>query len=165
MSRFVISLLLCIPFVAAAQSPRFAVVDENAVLESMGDYVFVQRQLFETSQKYHQEYDKMSADIDKKFEDYQTLNQELSAPQTIKERRIQEIQNLQKKAQQFLATAEADLLRQETQLVDPIKERVREAIRQIGLEGSYTFILPASQPLFTGIEVEDITELVKEKVK
>ncbi len=106
----------------------------------------------------------MSADIDKKFEDYQTLNQELSAPQTIKERRIQEIQNLQKKAQQFLATAEADLLRQETQLVDPIKERVREAIRQAGLEGSYTFIFPASQPLFTGIEVEDITDLVKEKV-
>lgn len=164
MSRFILSLLIALPFFVSAQSARFAVADEKAILESLPDYVLVQRQLFETSQKYHAEYDKLSADIDKKFEDFQTLNQQTAAPQTIRERRIQEIQNLQKSAQQFLETAEADLLRQQTELVDPIKKRVREAIKQAGNEGGYVFVFPTDAPLFIGIEVDDITETVKGKL-
>ncbi|MDE6225248.1 MAG: OmpH family outer membrane protein, partial [Muribaculaceae bacterium] len=85
-----------------ACAQRFAVVDRQAVLESLDEYLTAERTLFDLSQKYHAEYDRMSADIDKKFEDYQSLNTTTKPPQTIRERRVQEIQEMQKRAQQFL---------------------------------------------------------------
>ncbi len=147
----------------AAQS-KFGVVDFQSVLESMADYNLVKLQLQETSNRYQQEYTKMSEDIDRKFEDYQTINTN-TTPESIKQRRIQEIQNMQKRAQQFLETAESDLQRQESQLIDPIKVRVKDAIRQVGEELGFTFIFPAEAPLYQGFEVEDVTELVKQKLQ
>ena len=69
---------------------------------------------------------------------------------------------MQKRAQQFLLTADQDLQRQEKQLLDPIRERVKQAIRKVGVEEGYTFVFPIDQPLFYGAEVEDVTEAVKD---
>ncbi|MGM9844115.1 MAG: OmpH family outer membrane protein, partial [Muribaculaceae bacterium] len=87
----------------AAQG-RFGVVDFDAVLDSLPEYSLVKFQIQETSNRYQEEFKKMSDDIDRKFEDYQTLNSNGVTPESIRQRRIQEIQNLQKRAQQFLET-------------------------------------------------------------
>lgn len=157
---FAVALLL--PMFASAQSERFAVVDEQAVLESLNDYTLVSTQIAETSRQYKEEYNRMTADIDKKFEEIQVLNRQPGLADAIKERRVQELQNMQKRAQQFLLTADDDLQRQEQQLLDPIKERVRQAIRKVGVEEGYTFIFPIGQPLFYSTRVDDVTEAVKD---
>ncbi|MBD5199827.1 MAG: OmpH family outer membrane protein [Bacteroides sp.] len=162
MRRFIISILLFLPIVACAQ--RFAVVDRQAVLESLDEYLTAERTLFDLSQKYHAEYDRMSADIDKKFEDYQSLNTTTNPPQTIRERRVQEIQEMQKRAQQFLISAEDDLKTRREDMLRPINEKVDAAIKDAGIEGGFSFIFPLGTPLFFGIDVEDITESIKEKL-
>ena len=165
MHRIILSILIALPMMMAAQTARFGIVDQQAVLESLPEYILVQEHLNETSKKYHAEYSKMSADIDKRFEEFQTLNERTMAPEAIRERRIQEIQDMQKRAQQFIETAEADLLRQQRELVDPIRERVRNAISQVGAEGGFAFIFPKDQPLFSGVMVEDVTVAVRARLK
>ena len=51
---------------------KFGVVDFQNILESLSEYNLVKLQLQETSNRYNEEYKKMSEDIDRKFEDYQT---------------------------------------------------------------------------------------------
>lgn len=160
--KFLLSICLLAASSVFGQS-KFGVVDFQNILESLSEYNLVKLQLQETSNRYNEEYKKMSEDIDRKFEDYQTINT-VSTPESIKQRRVQEIQNLQKRAEQFLETAENDLQRQENQLVDPIKVRVKDAIRQVGEELGFTFIFPIDAPLFQGVEVEDLTEVVKQKL-
>ncbi|MDE5844416.1 MAG: OmpH family outer membrane protein [Muribaculaceae bacterium] len=162
MRRLFISLLLLLPVLASAQ--RFAVIDRQAVLESLEEYLTAERTLFDLSQKYHAEYDRMSSDIDKKFEDYQTLNTTENAPQAIRERRVQEIQEMQKRAQQFLISAEDDLKNRRADMLRPINEKIDAAIKDAGIEGGFSFIFPLGAPLFYGIDVEDITESIKEKL-
>ena len=162
MRRIIISLLLMLPMLVSAQ--RFAVVDRQAVLESMEEYVIAERTIFELSEKYHAEYDRMTADIDKKFEDYQTLNIRSNTPQTIRERRIQEIQEMQKRAQQFLASAEDDLKSRREDMLRPINEKIDTAIKDAGIENGFSFIFPVGASLFYGIDVDDITDAIKEKV-
>lgn len=162
MRRLIISLLLLLPLLASAQ--RYAVVDRQAILTSMEDYVIAERTIFELSEKYHAEYDRMTADIDKKFEDYQTLNIRENAPQAIRERRIQEIQEMQKRAQQFLASAEDDLKSRREDMLRPLNEKIDTAIKDAGIENGFSFIFPIDAPLFYGIDVEDITETIKEKI-
>ncbi|MDE5573799.1 MAG: OmpH family outer membrane protein [Muribaculaceae bacterium] len=162
MRRLFISLLLLLPVLASAQ--RFAVINRQAVLESLEEYLTAERTLFDLSQKYHAEYDRMSSDIDKKFEDYQTLNTTENAPQAIRERRVQEIQEMQKRAQQFLISAEDDLKNRRADMLRPINEKIDAAIKDAGIEGGFSFIFPLGAPLFYGIDVEDITESIKEKL-
>ncbi|MDE5969902.1 MAG: OmpH family outer membrane protein, partial [Muribaculaceae bacterium] len=152
MRRLFISLLLLLPVLASAQ--RFAVVDRQAVLESLEEYLTAERTLSELSQKYHAEYDRMSSDIDKKFEDYQTLNTTTNTPQAIRERRVQEIQEMQKRAQQFLISAEDDLKNRRAEMLRPVNEKVDAAIKDAGIEGGFSFIFPLGTPLFYGIDVE-----------
>lgn len=156
---FAVSLLFV--FTLSAQN-RFAVVDIQSVLDSMPEYNLVKLQLRDASARYQEEYRRITEDIDKKFEDYQTMNKD-NTPESIKQRRIQEIQNLQKRAEQFLATAEQDLHRQESQLVDPIKVRVKDIIRIVGEKQGYTFVFPADAPLFQSVEVDDITDIVLQR--
>lgn len=162
MRKIFLSLILLVPFFCFAQN--FAVVDIKAVMESMPEYSAVQNQLKAVSEKYQEEYAKMSADIDKKYQDYQLL-QDDGMPSTIRERRIQEIQNLQKRAQQFLETAETDLKRQESELKTPIENHLKGILREIGIEENFTFIFPIDSPLFYGMEVVNITDRVIERLR
>lgn len=165
MLRKIIYLIAILIAVNMSAQGRFGVVDFDAVLDSLPEYSLVKLQIQETSNRYQEEFKKMSDDIDRKFEDYQTLNSNGVTPESIRQRRIQEIQNLQKRAQQFLETAEIDLQRQENQLIDPIKVRVKDAIRQVGEEGGYSFIFPINSPLFQGADVEDVTSAVLMKLR
>ena len=159
--KIIIAVAILLPTFASAQE-RFAVVDQQAVLESLTEYTLVKTRIEETSRQYKEEYNRMTADIDKKFEEIQVLNRQPGLADAIKERRVQELQNMQKRAQQFLLTADEDLQRQEKQLLDPIKERVRQAIRKVGVEEGFTFIFPIEQPLFYNTRVEDVTDAVKD---
>lgn len=162
MKRILISLALMFPLLAMAQ--QFAVVDRQALLESMPEYLDANRQISEISKKYQEEYARMSSDIDNKFQDYQLLQND-GIPSTIRERRIQEIQNLQKRAQQFLETAESDLRQQKKELLEPIEARVNNLLREIGIEENFVFIFPKDAPLFYGVEVVDITDLAISRLK
>ena len=72
--------------------------------------------------------------MEKKFGEYQALAAD--TPESIKERRMQEIQELDQKMQQFRATVSQDLSRQQETLMAPIQEKVRQAINTVGKENS-----------------------------
>ncbi len=85
---------------------------------------------------------------------------------TIKERRIQEIQERQQNAEKFRATAQQDLARQQQQLSAPIFQKLNEAIASVGKEGNFSLILPKNPELtlYCGSDVTDVTPLVKAKL-
>ena len=57
-----------------------------------------------------------------------------------------------------------DLQRQQQQLMAPIEQKVTDAIKAVGQEGSYTFIFQDGMALFAGSTVEDVTPAVKAKL-
>ena len=85
-------------------------------------------------------------------------------PQTIKDRRVSELQELDQKMNQFRATASQDLQHQQEQLMAPIQQKVMTAIQTVGAEGEYTMIFENNAPIYVGKTVEDITPLVKAKL-
>lgn len=85
-------------------------------------------------------------------------------PQTIKDRRMSELQELDQKMNQFRTTATQDLQRQQEQLMAPIQQKVMTAIQAVGAEGDYTMIFENNVPIYVGKTVEDITPQVKAKL-
>ena len=75
-----------------------------------------------------------------------------------------ELQELDQKAQQFAQTAQQDLQRQQAQLMQPVQQKLVDAIKAVGTEQSYTMILPAGVAAFTAADVVDVTPAVRTKL-
>lgn len=145
---------------AAAQ--KFGVVDVNSIFSAMPETTAAQTQITEASKKYEDEFKKLQDEFNKQFTEYQQLAAD--TPAAIKERREKELQELDQKMAQFRQTAQQDLQKQQQTLLAPIETKIHEAIKAVGQEGGYTFILQQEMPLFVGADVKDITADVKTKL-
>ena len=162
MKKLFLAILVAIPMLAVAQSSKFGVVNTQAVMEAMPDVKTVNEQVEAASKKYEDEFQKLNAQMDKEYADFQALD--ASTPESIKQRREQEIQELYQKLQQFRVTASQDLQRQHEQLMAPVVNKITTAINAVGKENGFTFIFESTQPIYTGDDVTDVTPLVKKNL-
>ena len=162
--KFLLALVMALPLCAWAQAPKFGVVDVQSVLQDMPELKEVDAKIAEASKTYETEYAKIQEEVQKKYTELQTLSQDPNALQTIKERRMSEMQALAEKGEQFAQTAQQDLQRQHAQLIQPIQEKVLNAIKAVGAEGGYTMILPDGATLFNSTSVVDATPAVRTKL-
>ncbi|MCM1522601.1 MAG: OmpH family outer membrane protein [Muribaculaceae bacterium] len=158
--RLLLAVLIALPLSVFAQ--KFAVINTNTLTESMPEIKSVNEQMEAASKKYQDEFAKLQEEFGKKYEEFQALD--ANTPQTIKDRRMQEMQELDQKIQQFQQTATQDLQRQQQQLLAPIQEKVMKAIQAVGAEGGYTFVFESAIPIYTGVDVTDITDTVKARL-
>ena len=164
LKKIIFALALVLPMSMFAQ--KFGTVNTETILSAMPETTAAQEQLNEASKKYETELQKLNEEIQKLYTDFQAIAEDANTPQTIKERRMQEIQEKGQKAEQFRATATQDLQRQNEQLMAPILQRVTEAIKSVGTEGGFTFIFPYDPGLvlYQGTDVVDVTPMVKTKL-
>lgn len=162
--KILMALCVAIPACAWAQAPKFGVVDVESIIPQMAEFTEAQGKIAEASKTYKSEYAKIQEELQKKFAEYQELEKDATTPASIKERRMQDIQELDKKAQQFGQTAQQDLQRQQAQLMQPIQEKVINAIKAIGSEQGFLMIFPEGAAAYTATEVIDVTPLVRTKL-
>lgn len=162
--KILLVLAMVLPLCAWAQAPKFGVVDVESIIPKMPEFVEAQNKINEASKTYETEYGKINEELQKKYAEYQELEKDATTLQSIKERRMQDIQELDRKAQQFAATAQQDLQRQQAQLMQPIQEKVMNAIKAVGSENGFLMILPDGSAAYTAPEVQDVTALVRTKL-
>lgn len=166
MKKTLLILLAAAPLCIMAQTAKIAHVDVKAIYNAVPEKTLAQNELRAFSQQYQTEYNTVQEEFNKKFAEYQTLAADSATPATIKERRMHEIQDSDHKIQQFLNKANADIAAKEKQLNEPIMRRINEAIKAVGAEGRYTYIIDSSAtPLvYTGPDAIDVTPQVKAKL-
>lgn len=162
MKKILLAIFVALPMLAVAQAPKFGVVNTQSIIEAMPDFKTAQEQITASSKRYEDEFQKLREEAEKKYSEYQNLAAD--TPESIKERRIQEIQELDQKMQQFHSTATQDLQRQQEAAIAPIQEKVRQAVDAVGKENSMTFIFENVIPSYTGADVTDVTPLVKTRL-
>lgn len=162
--KILLALAVALPLCASAQTSKFGVVDPESIIPGMSEYADAQNQLTEASKTYESEYAKIQEEFKAKYEEFQKVMSDSTTPQTIKDRRAQEIQELNQKAEQFAQTAQQELARKQQQLMAPVQEKLINAIKAVGTEGGFTMILPLGTAAFTSNDVIDVTPLVKTKL-
>ena len=115
--KLLMALLVALPFSSMAQ--KFGVVDLESIFTSMPESAAMQTQLQETTTKYEEEFGKLQEEVNKLYTEYQTIANDANTPESIKERRVQEIQERAAKVDQFRNTAQQDIQRLQEQLMAP----------------------------------------------
>lgn len=166
MKKILLAFIATAPLCLMAQTAKIAHVDVKAIYNAMPEKTQAQAQLEAFSKQYQIEYNTVQEEFNKKFADYQALAADAATPATIKERRMQEIQESDHKIQRFLNKADADIAAKEKELNAPILEKINKAIKAVGAEGGYTYILDVSAtPVpYMGPDAIDVTPLVKAKL-
>lgn len=159
-------LVLAVALPLSTMAQKFGVVDINAVFANMPEAAEMQKELQELMKQYEDELQKLQEQVNKLYTEYQAIEKDPKTADSIKERRMQDIQEAMQKAEQFRNTAAQDIQRAQEAKAAPIQSKINDAIKAVGVEGGYTFILPNSPELllYTGADVTDITQQVQSKI-
>ena len=162
MKRILMIALALMPLMLMAQA-KIAVVNSQDLFNLMPEKSAAEAQLKALSEKYHAEYELLRGEFDKKYADYQTVAADASMPETIKDRRIKELQESDKKMRDFERRAADDIAAQREALTRPITDKIQAAIRTAGERGGYDLVLDTSvTPVaYAGSNTIDITTTVK----
>ena len=164
MKKLIALLLMILPFagVVSAQEAKIAFVNTQEVFMAMPEVADMQKKLDELNAKYKKELETMQSEFQKKYSDF--VAQQDSLTENIKVRRMQDIQDMQQRMDNFVQVAQQDVNKQQQDLVTPIQQKISDAIKAVGAEQGYTYIIDPQVLLYTGPIAIDATPMVKTKL-
>ena len=141
-----------------------AFVNTTELLEAFPEKAEATQQLLTLSENYKKELELMQNEYNKKYSDYITYQSSLA--ENIKLRRMQELTELENRIQQFMELAQKDIENQEKALLEPLKQKISDAIRAVGIEHNYTVIYDLADPgiAFVSPSAVDANPYVKQKL-
>ena len=162
MKRYLMIAVALLPLMLMAQA-KIGIVNSQQIFDLMPEKATAEAQLKTLSDRYHAEYELLQAEFDKKYADYQTVAADASMPETIKERRVQELQESDKKMREFERRAADDITAHREALTKPITDKIQAAIRQAGEQGALDVVFDtAVTPVaYTGPATIDLMPMVK----
>ncbi len=162
MKKLIVLLFMILPLGAFAQEVKIAFVNTQEVFMAMPEVSSMEKQMADLNEKYKLELKQMQDEYQKKYSDF--IAQQDSLTENIKLRRMQEIQDIQGRMDNFMQVAQQDVQKKQQELIQPIQEKLQKAIKQVGDEKGYTYIIDPAALLYTGSNAIDATSFVRTKL-
>ena len=122
----------------------------------------MEKQMADLNEKYRVELKQMQDEYQKKYSDF--VAQQDSLTENIKMRRMQELQDMEQRTQNFIQISQQDFQKKQGELFTPIQDKLKNAIKAVGDEKGYTYILDPQIVLYQGNAAVDATQFVKAKL-
>ena len=164
MKKLIALLLMLLPFAGAvnAQEVKIAFVNTQEVFMALPEVADMQKKLEDLNAKYKKELETMQGEYQKKYSDF--IAQQDSLTENIKVRRMQEVQDMQQRMDNFVQVAQQDVAKQQQDLLTPIQQKIQDAIKAVGAEKGYTYIIDPQVLLYQGSNAIDAPQFVKAKL-
>lgn len=152
--------------VAMANAQRYAIIDTKYILDKLPDYKTAQKNLDDIAGGWQKEIDKMQAELDKMYKDFEAeqvmLSEDLRKKREdqlfVKEKTLRDLQR-----QRF--GYDGDLFKKRQELVKPIQDKVYNAVQKLAVQRGYDFILDKSEGItviFADPKLEKSEDVLKE---
>ena len=162
MKKLILAALVALPMAVSAQ--KFAHVNSAEIIQAMPEYTAAQTELQALTKTYEDELKRMQDELQTKLEDYQKNG--ASLPDAAKQRREQELQDLNQRLEQYYQNSQQELQKKQQEKLNEIGEKVTKAIKEVGATGGYVYImdLTAGIPFINESISTDVTSQVKAKL-
>jgi Outer membrane protein len=164
MLKKIIVLVLCVaPIMAFAQN-KFGHVNSQDVYNAMPEKATVEKTLQDLATNYENEINKMRDEYNKRVKEF--VDKKDSMPQSILQARQSEIVEMEQRISTLNQTAQTDLQKKQQELVQPIVDKIKKAINDVGLENGFLYIFDLQVPaiLYHSDQSVDVLPLVKKKL-
>ena len=162
MKKLAVLILMLLPLGGVFAQDKIAIVNTAEIFNAMPEVSAVEKQIATLNEQYEKEFKTMQDEYTKKYSEY--MSQQDSLTENIKLRRQQEIQDLETRIQNFVPVAQQEMQKKQQELYAPIQQKMQDAIKAVGDEKGYTYILNPQVLLYKGNDAVDATDFVKAKL-
>ncbi len=149
-----------------AQQLKFGHFDSEAFLSSLPEAKSVEKVLNDEQSKMENQLVALQEDFQKQVQDYQQKANTMTAEQA--QAKEAELTELQQRIYTFRQTSLQDLQKKQQELIQPILQKIRAAVEQVGANNGFIYIFERSVSsqaiLFNGTQSVDVTPLVKKQL-
>ncbi len=147
----------------AQKREKIGHINSNELLTAMPERTAVQKDLEEYANQLKATLDVMRKEYETKVGDFQSKQDVMT--DIIKDNKIKEITDLEKRITEFQQTAEADLQKKEQSLLQPIIDKAKTAIDDVAKAEGYTYVLDSSVGVVLySVDSDNILDKVKTKL-
>ncbi len=141
MKKGILILGLALMLASFSYAQKYAYVDSEYILTNIPEYTDAQDYLDDLSIEWQKEIEDKFAEVDKLYKEYQA--ESILLPEEIKTQKENEIIQKEKEAKDLQKKRfgkDGDLFKKRIELVQPIQEKIYNAIEEIATTRNYAFI-------------------------
>lgn len=166
-TTFILAGLLFTTTSATAQQQKYAYVDTQYILDNIPEFQDAQDELDDFSQKWQKEIEDNYALVSEMYQKYQA--EAVLLPEDVKRKREEEIVTKEKEVKDLQRNyfgSEGELYKKRQELIQPIQEKVYNAIESIAATNNYAFVFDKAggMTLLYGNPKYDISDDVLDEV-
>lgn len=161
LKKLILLLLVIAPLSMFAQD-KFAHVNYQEVFSKMPEIVEVQAKLKAKEEAIQKNAKAIEDEYTKKVQEYTNLPKDASP--SVRGDLEKQIQQIQERFENFRQTSQVELQQEQQALVTPLHTKLQNAIKEVGDEHSYTYILDSSSLLYINPAAVDANKLVRTKL-
>ncbi len=139
--KIILSIMLFLSAFVFTYAQKYAYVDSDYILKNIPEYTDAQDLLDDLSVKWQKEIEAKFAEIDKLYKDYQA--EAILLPEDIKKKREEEIIQKEKEVKELQKQKfgrDGELFQKRQELVQPIQEKIYNAIEEIATVRNFAFV-------------------------
>ncbi len=162
MKKLLFMLLMLAPMAAFAQ--KFGHVNVQELIQMMPEFTKARTEIETLQKQYEADLKGMQEEFKKKYEAF--VAEEKTLPENIKQRRGQELQDMDQKIQQSYQDNQQALGKAQQEKLSAIQAKLVDAIKQVGQAGGYVYIMDIAGgvPYISTTLSTDVTAEVKAKL-
>ncbi|MFB6320488.1 OmpH family outer membrane protein [Saccharicrinis sp. FJH54] len=164
----ILFLLVVLPFavwnVNAQTKFKFGHIDSQALIQKMPEMDKAMNDLEDLQTSNNEKLKMMQGELQKLNTKYVSESKTLDA--ITRQSREKELQMMSQNIQDFYQSAQKDMQQKQTELTQPILDKARKAVEEVGRENGFTYIfdLAKGEVLYMGDQSIDIMPLVLKKL-
>ncbi|EGK00255.1 MAG: OmpH family outer membrane protein [Prevotella sp.] len=159
--KLILLLIVIAPMSMFAQD-KIAYINANEIFSKMPELKDVETKLAAKSETIKKNAAAIEAEYTKKVEEFQKDTTNLT--ESILLDRQTQLDGLRDRYQNFVQTSQAEFEKEQQTLITPIQQKMRQAIKDVGDENNYAYILDAATLLHIGSHATDASKMVKTKL-
>ncbi len=145
-----------------AQKAKFAHVDYGAIMKEMPGVDSIQKAILDYQQELESVGQQMADEFKKKQEDYQKLSTTTTSAAILKVKE-DELRKLYERLQDFVSSSEMDIQNKQMELIRPLQDKLKEAIKVVAENGKYNYVFDVTMCAYH-TDTDDITAAVKKEL-
>lgn len=155
------ALLMLAPFTLMAQ--KFGHFNAQELMEAMPETATMRTELQTLGQQYEADQKRMQEELQKKADDFQ--KEQANLLENVRARREQELNDLYQRFQQSVADNQQAFQKAQMEKLQAIQEKVLNAVKKVGEEGGYVYIMDTSSGAVPFINTKLSTDITPELKK
>lgn len=167
MTKKLIVLLLAIaPLVAFAQSSKIAYVNAGEIFNVMPEINDIENQLSKKQEEITKSGQALEDEFNRKVEEFQKTFE--TASESTKADQQKQLEQIKERYEMFQQNSYKEMQELQQKLLSPVQEKIAKAIKEVGDEKGYAYILDVSTQnspiVYINDATEDATSFVKTKL-